>query len=137
MKIEKDNAMDRADSCEQSCKEAKRRATKSEEEQGELLKKATAIETELKKASENLETTTQKVDEKEKALLAAEMEVTNLNRKVQGLDGDLERSEDKLVLASQKLDKAATAADDNGRMRKVLDARSQQDEEKIGKLEDE
>ena len=60
MKIEKDNAMDRADSCEQACKAAKGRATKSEEEHGELLKKATAIEAELKKASENLVTTTQK-----------------------------------------------------------------------------
>merc|ERR1711970_64524 len=137
MKIEKDNAMDRADTLEQNCKEAKRRANKTEEEHGELLKKATQIEAELKKVSENLINTSQIVEGKEKALLAAELEVTNLNRKVQGLDGDLERSEDKLVLATQKLDKAATAADDNGRMRKVLDARAQQDEEKLGKLEDE
>ena len=78
MQAMKDNAMDRADTLEQNCKEAKRRATKAEEEHGELLKKATQIEAELKKASENLISTSQKVEEKEKALLAAELEVTNL-----------------------------------------------------------
>ena len=36
------------------------------------------------------------------------------------LEGDLETCEDRLLLASQKLDKAATAADDSDRMRKVL-----------------
>ena len=60
MKIEKDNAMDRADTCEQACKEAKRRATKAEEEHADLSKKASQVEMELSKASEQLVTTTQK-----------------------------------------------------------------------------
>ena len=44
MKIEKDNAMDRADTCEQARKEAKRRATKAEEEHADLSKKASQVE---------------------------------------------------------------------------------------------
>merc|ERR1719284_1553669 len=67
----------------------------------------------------------------------SKLEVNVLNRRVQGLEGDLETCEDKLLLASQKLDKAATAADDSDRMRKVLESRANQDEERMGKLEEE
>ena len=113
--------MDRADTCEQACKEAKRRATKAKEEHSDLSKEASQVEMELSKASEQLVTTTQKQEEKEKALVAAELEVHTFNRRVQGLDGDLEQCEDKLLLATHKLDKAATAVDENDRMRKVLE----------------
>merc|ERR1719480_164170 len=63
-------------------------------------------------------------------LSSAELEVNVLNRRVQGLEGDLETCEDKLLLASQKLDKAATAADDSDRMRKVLESRANHDLER-------
>merc|ERR1712112_283639 len=86
---------------------------------------------------EELITTTEKLKEKENSLSSAELEVNVLNRRVQGLEGDLETCEDKLLLASQKLDKAATAADDSDRMRKVLESRANQDEERMGKLEEE
>merc|ERR1719151_226182 len=86
---------------------------------------------------EELLTTTEKLKEKENSLSSAELEVNALNRRVQGLEGDLETCEDKLLLASQKLDKAATAADDRDRMRKVLESRANQDEERMGKLEEE
>ena len=96
MKVEKDNAMDRSDVCEQQAKEAKTRAAKAEEEVsvqnrnqgsmkeltnklcwqvGELVKKAQQLEVELDKTKELLITTTQKLEEKEKALLASELEV--------------------------------------------------------------
>merc|ERR1712011_63498 len=74
---------------------------------------------------------------KENALLSAELEVNALNRRVQGLEGDLETCEDKLLQATNKLDKAATAGDDSDRMRKVLENRAVQDEERMGKLEEE
>merc|ERR1712110_735360 len=48
-----------------------------------------------------------------------------------------EKCEDKLLIAANKLDKAATAADDSDRMRKVLENRAIQDEERMGKLEEE
>merc|ERR1712173_201404 len=75
--------------------------------------------------------------EKENSLLSAELEVNSLNRRVQGLEGDLETCEDKLLQATNKLDKAATAGDDSDRMRKVLENRAIQDEERMGKLEGE
>ena len=63
--------------------------------------------------------------------------MNSLNRRIQSLEDDLEKCEDKLQIATQKLDKAATTADDSDRMRKVLESRAQQDEERMGKLEEE
>merc|ERR1712234_70443 len=137
MKVEKDNAMDRSDACEQAAKDAKVRAAKAEEEVADLVKKAQQLEVELDKTTEELLTTTEKLKEKENALLSAELEVNALNRRVQSLEGDLETCEDKLLIATTKLDKAATAADDSDRMRKVLENRAVQDEERMGKLEEE
>merc|ERR1712106_178847 len=118
MKIEKDNAMDRTDACEQAAKDAKVIAAKAEEEVAELIKKSQQLEVELDKTQEELLTTTEKLKEKENALSGAELEVNALNRRVQNLEEDIEKCEDKLLLATQKLDKAATAADDSDRMRK-------------------
>merc|ERR1711962_1974784 len=131
MKVEKDNAMDRSDVCEQASKDAKVRATKAEEEVEELMKKSQQLEAELDRTKEELLTTTEKLKEKEHSLSAAELEVASLNRWVQSIEGDLETCEDKLLLASQKLDKAATAADDSDRMRKVLESRAVGDEERM------
>merc|ERR1711879_885976 len=108
--------MDRSDACEQAAKDAKVRAAKAKEE---------------------LMQTTEKLKEKENSLLSAELEVNSLNRRVQSLEGDLETCEDKLLQATNKLDKAATAGDDSDRMRKVLENRAIQDEERMGKLEEE
>ena len=44
MKVEKDNAMDRSDVCEQASKDAKVRAGKAEEEVEELIKKSQQLE---------------------------------------------------------------------------------------------
>merc|ERR1712156_390890 len=101
MKVEKDNAMDRSDACEQAAKDAKVRAAKAEEEE----------EVELDKTKEELSLTTEKLKDKENSLQSAELEANALNRRVQALEGDLETCEDKLLVATQKLDKAATAAD--------------------------
>merc|ERR1711876_99498 len=119
MKVEKDNAMDRSDACEQAAKDAKVRAAKAEEEVADLVKKS------------------QQLKDKENALLSAELEVNALNRRVQGLEEDLEKCEDRLLIATNKLDKAATAGDDSDRMRKVLENRAIQDEERMGRLEEE
>ena len=113
------------------------RAIKAEEEVAELVKKSQQLEVELDKTQEELMTTTEKLKEKEHALAAAELEVNALNRRVQSLEGDLETCEDKLLMASQKLDKAATAADDSDRMRKVLESRAVSDEDRMAKLEEE
>merc|ERR1712025_1555025 len=127
---EKDNAMDRADACEEGSKAARARAEKAEEEVLELTNKARQLETGLDVTSERLSIVTMQLEEKEKSLLAAEAEVNALNRRVQGLEEDLEKSEEKLLQAVQKLDKAATAADDSERMKKVLANKAEEDEKR-------
>merc|ERR1712223_526879 len=74
MKVEKDNAMDRADACEEGAKQAKVRAEKAEDEVAELLNKARQLETELDITSERLSIVTMQLEEKEKSLMAAEAE---------------------------------------------------------------
>merc|ERR1719379_1840054 len=135
MKVEKDNAMDRADACEEGCKQAKVRAEKAEDEVAELLNKARQLETELDVTSERLSIITMQLEEKEKSLLAAEAEVNALNRRVQQLEEDLEKNEEKLVVAVSKLDKAATACDDSERMSKVLANKCEEDEKSMESLE--
>ena len=97
MKVEKDNAMDHCDVCEEGSKAAKVRAEKAEEEVLELMNKARQLETELDVTSEKFSIISMQLEEKEKSLLAAEAEVNALNRRVQGLEGDLETCEDKLL----------------------------------------
>merc|ERR1719500_2677166 len=115
MKVEKDNACDRADVCEEASKVAKLRAEKAEDEVAELAAKARQLETELDVTTEKLGIVSLQLEEKEKSLLAAEAEMNALNRRVQGLEEDLEKTDEKLLVANNKLDKAASAADDSSR----------------------
>merc|ERR1712115_228246 len=99
MKVEKDNACDRADVCEEASKVAKVRAEKAEDEVSELSAKARQLETELDLCSEKLGIVSLQLEEKEKALLASEAEMNALNRRVSGLEEDLEKTEEKLLQA--------------------------------------
>merc|ERR1712226_1694810 len=135
MKLEKDNAMDRADACEQQAKDANLRAERAKEEVEALEKKMQQLEHELTQTQTNLDTATHNLEEKEKALQNAEGEVAALNRRIQLLEEDLERSEERLATATQKLAEASHAADESERMRKVLENRSLSDEERMEALE--
>merc|ERR1719228_651957 len=115
-----DNACDRVDQCEELCKAAKLRASKGEDEVDELTTKARQLETELDLTTERLGIATLKLEEKEKELAATELEMNALNRRVSGLEEDLEKTEEKMVAAVAKLDKAASAADDAERAKKVF-----------------
>ncbi|KAK6631424.1 hypothetical protein RUM44_005951 [Polyplax serrata] len=68
MKLEKDNAMDRAQMCEQQAKDANLRAEKAEEEARSLQKKIQQIENELDQTQEQLMQVNAKLEEKDKAL---------------------------------------------------------------------
>ena len=70
MKVEKDNAMDRADACEEGCKQAKIRAEKAEDEVAELVNKARQLETELDLTKENLGIATLKVATSKRILIS-------------------------------------------------------------------
>merc|ERR1711937_937615 len=137
MKVEKDNACDRSDVCEEASKVAKLRAEKAEDEVAELATKARQLETELDVTTEKLGIISLQLEEKEKALLAAEAEMNALNRRVQGLEEDLEKTEEKLVAANTKLDKAGTAADDSERAKKVFENKAVDDDKRIAGLEKE
>merc|ERR1711872_1025821 len=124
MKVEKDNACDRVDVCEEQCKAARLRASKAEDE---VVTKARQLETELDLTVEKLGIATLQLEEKEKALSASELEMNALTRRVSGLEEDLEKSEEKMVAAVAKLDKAATAADDSERAKKVFQNKADED----------
>merc|ERR1712013_412705 len=108
MKVEKDNLMDRCDTCEQACRDARVRQEKTEEEVNELNNKSKTLEVDV--FGEKLSVSEMKQKQKEAQVMAAEAEFNRLNRRVQELEEDLETTETKFVLASQKLDKAATTA---------------------------
>merc|ERR1711887_9205 len=111
MKVEKDNLMDRCDTCEQATRDAKIRLEKTGDEVAELTNKEKTLEVEVDVFSEKLSVSELMQKQKEAQVMAAEAEFNRLNRRVQELEEDLEQTETKFVVASQKLDKAATTAD--------------------------
>merc|ERR1712020_298165 len=119
----------------EAMKTAEIRAQKGEDEVAELDAKARQLETELDLTAEKLGYVSLQLEEKEKALSAAELEMNALTRRVSGLEEDLEKTEEKLLVANQKFDKAATAADDSERMKKVLQNKAEEDEKKMMQLE--
>ncbi|XP_025830728.1 tropomyosin-like [Agrilus planipennis] len=68
MKLEKDNALDRAAYNEQLAKDANLRAEKAEEEARSLQKKIQQIENDLDQTQEQLTQVNTKLEEKDKAL---------------------------------------------------------------------
>jgi tropomyosin-1 len=135
MKVEKDNACDRVDVCEEACKAARIRASKGEDEVEELQSKARQLETELDLTAEKFAIVSLQLEEKEKSLANAELEMNSLNRRVSGLEEDLEKTEGKMVQAVAKLDKATTAADDSERAKKVFQNKAEEDDKRIAALE--
>merc|ERR1712080_441628 len=135
MKVEKDNACDRVDACEEACKAARLRASKGEDEVDELMAKARQLETELDLTAEKFGIVSLQLEEKEKTLAATELEMNSLNRRVSGLEEDLEKTEGKMAAAVGKLDKAATACDDSERAKKVFQSKADEDEKRIAVLE--
>merc|ERR1711970_559890 len=102
MKVEKDNACDRVDVCEEACKAARLRASKGEDEVDELMTKSRQLETELDLTAEKLGIATLQLEEKEKQLSATELEMAALQRRVSGLEEDLEKTETKRVAAEDE-----------------------------------
>lgn len=115
MKLEKDNAQDKADTCEGQYKDANAKALKVGEEVADLIKKLAQIENDLETHKNALEQANKDLEEKEKLLTATESEVAALNRKVQQVEEDLEKSEERSGNALAKLLEATQAADENNR----------------------
>lgn len=68
MKLEKDNAMDKADTCEGQAKDANQRADKVLEEVGDLSKKLTQVEGDLQANKKALEQANKDLEDREKSL---------------------------------------------------------------------
>lgn len=115
MKLEKDNAQDKADTCEGQAKDANMRADKVLEEVRDCEKKLVQVEADLVSSKNQLESANQDLEEKEKLLTSTESEVATLNRKVQQIEEDLEKSEERSGTAQQKLLEATQSADENNR----------------------
>lgn len=115
MKLEKDNAMDKADTCEGQAKDANLRADKVNEEVRDCEKKLVQVEIDLTNSKNQLEQANAELEDKEKLLTTTESEVATLNRKVQQIEEDLEKSEERSGSASQKLLEATQSADENNR----------------------
>ncbi len=70
IKVEKDQAMDRADTMEQTSRDANARADRAQDEVESLKKRTIQITQEFEVTKGNLETTTQNLETKEKNLQA-------------------------------------------------------------------
>ena len=135
MKIEKDNACDQVDLCEEKCKANLLRALKAEDEVAELEMKARQLEVELDQTVEQFSRVSFQLEERLKSLNAAELEMNALTRRVSGLEEDLDITETKMAAAMGKLDKAATAEDDSERAKKVFQSKADEDDKRINQLE--
>jgi predicted nucleic acid-binding Zn-ribbon protein len=77
MKIEKDNAMDRADAAEEKVRQANEKLERLEEELRDTQKKMIQTENDLDKAQEDLTAANTKLEEKEKIVVEVRAQFTS------------------------------------------------------------
>ncbi|KAH7727645.1 tropomyosin [Aphelenchoides avenae] len=136
MKIEKDNALDRADAAEEKVRQITEKLERTEEELRDTQKKMMQTENDLDKAQEDLAQANGQLEEKEKKVQEAEAEVASLNRRMTLLEEELERAEERLKIATEKMEEASANCDESERVRKVMENRSLQDEERANAVEE-
>merc|ERR1712089_69404 len=102
MKVEKDNACDRVDVCEEACKAAKIRASKAEDEVEELMAKARQLETELDLTTEKFGFVSLQLEEREKAE-AADTQYDEVAKKLVQCESDLEKAEERAEVGETKI----------------------------------
>ena len=134
MKLEKDNAISKAETFEIQAKDANHKAEKAEEEVRDLERKVQTLENSLYKTQEKLDTNVLQLEEKEKVIILTEGEIATLNAKIQLLEDNQEKTEARLASATQKLAESSQDAEESERMRKMLENRSCSDEEKMEAL---
>merc|ERR1712189_94917 len=99
-------------------------------------KKIMKVENELDDTTEKLEAATIGLEEAEKQELVNEEEVSALQRRSSLLDDDVVRSEARLQVESTKLAEAAAAAEAVEIQRKILEAKSFVNDERMDTLEE-
>uniref|UniRef100_A0A8C4NC43 Tropomyosin n=1 Tax=Eptatretus burgeri TaxID=7764 RepID=A0A8C4NC43_EPTBU len=108
LKMDKDNALDKAEQAEVLRKEAEDRAS-----QDDALSLDEKQQEATRKAAE------------------AEAELAGLNRQLQLKEEELDRTQERLTLALEKQEEAEKAADESTRGMKVIENKSMKDEEKL------
>ena len=103
LKVDKEDALDRAESAEQSKKAAEEKAGRAEEELQSLLKKQKATEEELGSAKERLTKVQEELATAEKKAQDAEHEVTNCNKKILQMEEELDSVTEKLNTSITKV----------------------------------
>ncbi|KAK0181202.1 hypothetical protein PV327_003504 [Microctonus hyperodae] len=134
LKIEKDQAIDRADICDQQAKDANKREEMLRDEVGELRKKLSQMHQDLNVSRANLDKSNMTLEEKERLFLLTQSELAILNRKMQQYMENLEKTEERRLIAQTKLSQATETADDAKRICKVLENRRRLDEERMDQL---
>jgi tropomyosin-1 len=135
MKVEKDNAIEKAEEKEAAQREAQARGNKAAEEVQGLEKRKTILETELTNAQEALIKANSDLETKEKKFAATEKDLFDMGRKIQGIEEKFETTETKLKTTTTNLTQVLHVGDESERMRKVLKDRNATDEEKMKSLE--
>ncbi|EUB63007.1 Tropomyosin [Echinococcus granulosus] len=136
MKLEKENALEKAINLENQLKEKAKDFEKKEEEMNDWLSKVKNIQTEVDTVQESLQEAISKLEETEKRATNAEAEVAAMTRRIRLLEEDFEQSSGRLTETSTKLDDASKAAEESERNRKTLETRSISDDERMAQLEE-
>jgi len=102
----------------------------------QIGKKIMKVENGLDDTTEKLEASTLALEEAEKYQMVNEEEVSSLQRRSSLLDDDVTRSESRLAIESAKLAEAAAEAEQVEIKRKVLEAKSFVNDERMDSLEE-
>ncbi|VUZ54403.1 unnamed protein product [Hymenolepis diminuta] len=135
MKLEKENALEKAINLENQLKEKARDFEKKDEEMNDWLSKVKSIQTEVDTVQESLQEAISKLEETDKRATNAEAEVAAMTRRIKLLEEDFEQSSGRLTETSTKLDDASKSAEESESARWRLNNQQSADELKITELE--
>jgi len=135
MKNEKDAAIQRAEENEQRAIELEEAIKAAEEDHNSLLKKITALDLEVDKASEQLADVTTKLEAANKQSADSELEISALQRRIFLITEDHAKTEERLKAISEQLAEKSKQADESENGRKKFESLGFENDEKIALLE--
>ncbi|XP_042185042.1 tropomyosin alpha-1 chain isoform X3 [Oncorhynchus tshawytscha] len=136
LKLDKENAIDRAEQAETDKKSAEDKCKQlfwvaDILTVGQQTLKGTKDELKFLFPEALKDRSEKKLELSEKKATDAEGDVAALNRRIQLVEEELDRAQERLATALQKLEEAEKAADESERGMKVIENRASKDEEKM------